>query len=251
MSLSVKTGPATGLELPTFDFRLRYYGFCAVVALACMLMGRCTDDFDGWAEVYLPFVGATMLVICLAGVECHLFLRRIGAERAQQVASHEQAELQATERQRSFNRMWQELADCRGSGAVPATVLAELVSLFSADLVAAWASDMAGGFHLVGAHPLTIDGAVRLDKVAQVSPCFERLREAQRLMLASNPKQETTKAFAWFCEENNLHQAVLCPVLVRRDLVGVLVFFYGEKPQFNSRILEEMQSAANLFLCAF
>jgi len=251
VSLSAKTKAAIRLELPTLNFRLRYYGFCAVVALAFMLMGRCTDDFDGWAEVYLPFIGATMLVICLAGVECHLFLRRIGAERASHLASREEAELRAIERQRAFNRMWQELADSRGSGAIPVTVLTELVELFSADLVAAWSGDTAGGFHLAGAYPLTIDGAVRLDRVAQMSPCFERLRETQRVMSVSNPKQETTKAFAWFCEENALHHTVLCPVLVRRDLVGVLVFFFREKPQVTSKVAEEMQAAANLFLCAF
>ncbi len=192
-----------------------------------------------------------MLVICLAGVEYHLFVRRVSAERALQLATHEEAELQVVERQRVFNHIWQDLADCRGSGGVPVTVLTELVSLFSADLVAAWSSDKAGGFHLAGAHPLANDGAVRLDKVAQMSPCFDRLREAQRVMCVSNLEQETTRAFAWFCEENGFQHAILCPVLVRRDLAGVLVFFYREKPQVTSKISEEMQAAANLFLCAF
>jgi len=232
------------------NFRLRYYGFCTVVALAFVMMGRCTDEFDGWAQVYLPLIGATMLVICLAGVECHLFLQRIGVERQLQLSKREEAEIQAIERQRVFNHMWQDLADCHGSAGVPVTVLTELASLFSADLVAAWSSNNAGGFHLAGAHPLATDGAVRLDKVAQMSPCFERLRETRRVMSVSNLEQETTRAFAWFCEENGFEHTVLCPVLVRRDLVGVLVFFYREKPQITSKTAEEMQSAANLFLCA-
>jgi GAF domain len=251
MSFSLKTQAAIALDQPTLSFRLRYYGFCTVVALAFMIMGQRTDDFDGWAQVYLPSIGATVLVIGLAGVEYHLFLRRVSAERESQLATREEAELQAIERQRTFNRIWQDLADCRGSGGIPVTVLTELVRLFSADLVAAWSSDNVGGFHLAGAHPLANDGAVRLDKVAQMSPCFERLREKQRVVCVSNLDQETTRAFAWFCEENGLPHAILCPVLVRRDLVGVLVFFYREKPQVTSKVTEEMQAAANLFLCAF
>jgi hypothetical protein len=38
--------------------------------------------------------------------------------------------------------------------------------------------------------------------------------------------------------------------LVRRDMVGVLAFFYRQTPPLSARLAEEMQSAANLFLCA-
>jgi hypothetical protein len=38
--------------------------------------------------------------------------------------------------------------------------------------------------------------------------------------------------------------------MVRQELVGVLAFFYTGKLQLTSKQMEEMQSAANLFLCA-
>ncbi len=250
MNSSLRIDTASDLARPGFDYRVRYYGFCAVVALAFVLMGRWMYNNDGWAPVYLPVAGATMLMISLAGVEFHLFLRRLAAERETQTARREEAEHQAIERQRAFNTLWQTLADNRGHGPLPPAVLTELAALFSADMVAVWASDGLGGFRLAGMHPQANDGAVRLEKVAQMSPCFEKVREALRLTRVSNFEQETTKAFAWFCEENGFQHSVLCPVLVRRDMVGVLAFFYRENPQLSPKLAEEMQSAANLFLCA-
>ena len=148
------------------------------------------------------------------------------------------------------NFIMKELADSRGSSTAPPTVMTELATLFAADLVAVWSGDKMGGFRLDGAHPLAADGAVRLDKVAHMSPCFERLRATQRLIRVSDFERETTKAFAWFCEENGLQHAILCPVLVRHELVGVLAFLYKAKPSSSSKLTEEMQAAANLFLCA-
>jgi hypothetical protein len=212
-------------------------------------LGRCMGGADGLAVVYLPIVGVTLLVISLTGVEYHLYVQRVAAEQERQLAKREEAELQAIERQRSFNNLWQALAGSRGA-ALPMAVLTELAKLFSADLVAVWSVDEMGGFHLTGAHPLTGDGAVRLDKVAQMSPCFDKVRESQQLTRVVDFQQESTKAFAWFCEENGFKEAVLSPVLVRRELVGVLAFFYRENPQLSPKLVEEMQAAANLFLCA-
>jgi transcriptional regulator with GAF, ATPase, and Fis domain len=234
---------------PALQYRLRYYGFGAVVALALMLLGRSMSTVDGLAQVYLPFVGATLLVISLAGVEYHLYVQRVAAEQERQLAKREEAELQAIERQRSFNEIWQALANSRGA-TLPVGVLTELSKLFSADMVAVWSVDEMDSFHLTGAHPLAVDGAVRLDKVAQMSPCFEKVRESQELTRVVDFEQESTKAFAWFCEENGFKEAILSPVLVRRELVGVLAFFYRENPQLSPKLAEEMQSAANLFLCA-
>lgn len=200
--------------------------------------------------MYLPVAGASMLMLCLAGAELTVYLQRLTLERRALLEESERGEQHALQRQRSFNHIWQELADSRGTTVVPESVLTELQSLFSADLVAAWASDKVGGFHLTGAHPVAKEGAVRLDKVAQMSPCFEKVRQTQKLLSITNHEQETTKAFAWFCEEHSYRQVILCPVLVRRDLVGVVAFFYCEKRSLSSRLSEEMQSAANLFLCA-
>jgi transcriptional regulator with GAF, ATPase, and Fis domain len=215
-----------------------------------MLMGRATDGSDGWTLVYLPFVSAILLVMSLAGVECTLYVQRVTAERRYNSVKREEDELHAVERQRAFNYIWQELADNHSSTTVPAPVLTELATIFSADLVAVWSGDKAGGFRLDGAHPLAAEGAVRLDKVAHMSPCFERIRATQRLVRVTDFERDTTKAFAWFCEENGLKHVILCPVLVRHDLVGVLAFFYRDKRSLPAKVLEEMQSAANLFLCA-
>jgi transcriptional regulator with GAF, ATPase, and Fis domain len=249
MNLSFSSPTLLTFNQPSLIYRLRYYGIGAVLALSFMLLGRCANHNDGLAQVYLPFVAATLLVMALAGIEYHLYTQRVAAEREAQNAKREEAELQAIERQRSFNNIWQTLANNRGS-ALPVGVLTELTGLFYADLIAVWSVDPTGCFHLAAAHPLANDGAVRLDKVAQMSPCFEIVRESQRLARISNFEQESTKAFAWFCEENGFKEAILCPVLVRRELVGVLAFFYLEKPQLTPKLAEEMQAAANLFLCA-
>jgi transcriptional regulator with GAF, ATPase, and Fis domain len=242
--------PSLPLEQSQASMRRRLYGLAIIVSLSFLLLAR-TNDSQECAAMYLPLVGPSMLMLCLAGAEFTLYLQRLTLERRSEEAKHELDEQQALERQRSFNHIWQDLADSRGSSAVPAEVLKELDGLFKADLVAVWAGDKAGGFHLAGAHPVANEGAVRLDKVAQMSPCFEKLRETQELLRVSNFEQDTSKAFAWFCEENEFRHVILCPVLVRRDLVGVLAFFYHEKRAFSSRRGEEMQAAANLFLCAF
>src|SRR5438034_2992852 len=161
MNLSFSSTIATPFNQPALLYRLRYYGFGAVVALALMLLGRSMGEAEGLAEVYLPFVGATLLVMALAGVEYHLYVQRVGAEQERQLAKREEAELQAIERQRSFNNIWQDLANSRGSG-LPVAILTELSKLFSADLVAVWSVDQVGSFHLAAAHPLATDGAVRL-----------------------------------------------------------------------------------------
>jgi transcriptional regulator with GAF, ATPase, and Fis domain len=249
MSVAISAASIPTSNQPALQHRLRYYGIGAVLSLALMLLGRYMSGTEGLAEVSLPFVGATLLVISLAGIEYHLYVQRVAAEQERQRAKREEAELQAIERQRAFNSIWQALANSRGS-ALPVAILTELSKLFSADLVAVWAVDQVGSFHLTGAHPLANDGAVRLDKVAQMSPCFETVRESQQLTRVVDFEQESTKAFAWFCEENGFKEAVLTPILVRRELVGVLAFFYRENPQLSPKLAEEMQAAANLFLCA-
>ena len=249
MNLPFCGAPDVALNQPSLIYRLRYYGIGAVLALSFMLIGRTCAHNDGVAQVYLPFVAATMLMMALAGIEYHLYTQRVSAEREAQRAKREEAELQAVERQKAFNQMWQMLTDSRGN-PLPVQVLTDLSVLFSSDLVAVWSTDNAGSFHLAAAHPLAGDGAVRLDKVAQMSPCFEKLREDQRLVRVVNLELETSKAFAWFCEENGFKEVVLCPVLVRRALVGVLALFYRENSHLNKKFSEELQAAANLFLCA-
>ncbi len=200
--------------------------------------------------MYLPLAGASMLTLCLAGAEFTIYLQRVALQHRARQAEYDRLEGQAVERQRTFNQIWQQLADSRGESIVPESVLKELTALFSADLVAAWESDKAGSFHLSGAYPVANDGAVRLDKVAHMSPCFEGLRNSQTQLRTTDITKQTSKALAWFCEENGFQQIVLNPVLVRRDLVGVLAIFYKDKPAISTKLAEEMQSAANLFLCA-
>jgi transcriptional regulator with GAF, ATPase, and Fis domain len=133
---------------------------------------------------------------------------------------------------------------------VPASVLTELTALFAADLVAVWAADRVGGLQLHGTGTLPQEHVLRLQKVTQTSPCFEALREQQRQLCITDIPGQTTVSFAWFCEELAFQQVVLCPVLVRQNVVGVLAFFYRQNPRLSARVKEEMQLAANLFLCA-
>jgi len=70
--------------------------------------------------MYLPLVGPSMLMLCLAGAEFTLYLQRLTVERRSEEAKRKLDEQQALERQRSFNHIWQDLADSRGSSAVPA-----------------------------------------------------------------------------------------------------------------------------------
>src|SRR5436190_22788202 len=169
-AIRIETIPSVPLSTPAYRFRL--YGMCTIVALAFMLLGRWTDDSTPLVQMYMPLVGATMLVITLAGAECTLFLQDIATEHRQQLAQREQAEESAVERQRVFNGLWQALADSRGEAAVPEPILAELRNLFSANLVAVWSAEsIADGFRLSGAHPLAADVAARLDTVGRTSPC--------------------------------------------------------------------------------
>src|SRR5437867_483138 len=221
--------PPLPTEQAPASARRRLYGLAILVTLSFLIIAR-SNDSQECASMYLPVAGMSMLMLCLAGAELTLYLQQSALERRAQAQQVEREEQNTLERQRAFNHMWQELADSRSSAAVPTSVLTELQSLFSADLVAAWAGDKMGGFHLAGAHPAISERATRLDKVAQMSPCFEKVRQTQKLLAIANFEQDTTKAFAWFCEENGYRQVILCPVLVRRDLVGVLAFFYSEKP---------------------
>jgi transcriptional regulator with GAF, ATPase, and Fis domain len=216
-----------------------------------MFLGQTFESSDGWATVYLPLTAATLLVVGLAGVEFQIYRQTVAAEKQLVERQRHEQELQALERQHTFNTLWQSLADHRGAATLPASILHQLAGLFSADLVAVWSADPAGDtFTLRGADPIPAEGAVRLDKVAHMSPCFDHLRNAQRLVCVTDFERHTTRAFSWFCEEHGYTQAILCPILVRRAMVGVLVFFYRDKTARPPRTLEEMQSAANLFLCA-
>jgi hypothetical protein len=251
VNLTFKTPIWPSVHQPSFRHRWRLYGFCLVIALAFVMMWQCIDAFDAAIHVQLPAAAATLFVVCLAGAEVTIFLRHLADERQSQIAKREEAEQYAIERQQTFNRLWQSLADTRGSAEMPAAILTELAGLFSADLVAVWSADpTSGGYQLRGAHPAGLDGAVRLDRVAHLSPCFDKLRDAQDILAVSDFEQHTSKAMAWYCEENDLQHAVLCPVLVRRDLVGVLALFFRAKPELTPRLIEEMQAAGHLFLCA-
>ena len=237
---------------PSFSSRRRVYGLSIIVALSFVYLGCLTNDSAAWARVHLPLVGLTMLALCVAGVECHLYLSQVAEEREAQTVELERTGHRVLERQRAFNRLWQTLADSRGQATVPVTVLQELADLFSADLVAVWAANQeAHGFHLRGVYPFEPARAHRLNTLGFASPCFEELRAQQRQIRATDLSRQTAPSFAWFCEENALPQVVLSPVLVRHELVGVLTFFYQAAKPVPAELADEMQAAANLFLCAF
>lgn len=231
--------------------RPRLYGLCILVSLSVLLAARLTNDLDVWVPTYLPLAGLTLFALSIAGIECGLFIRHVTEERAALAAERARAETSTLDRQRTFNVLWQSLADSRGAKTIPEPVLQELAGLFSADLVAVWAAEKEDGvYRVAGTFPIDPSTQVRLEKVANGSPCFDVLRNYRRQMKVTDFKRETTPAFAWFCEENQLQMAVLCPVLVRANLVGVMALFYKQKPKISNHLAEEMNSAANLFLCA-
>jgi hypothetical protein len=186
----------------------------------------------------------------LAGVEYSLHQAETNVARTSEQTARERAEQIAEGRQRSFNHLWQVLADNRHAVEAPPSALKELTTLFEADLVAVWAADRVGGYHLYGTGELQQEHHLRLDKVSETSPCFDTLRRSKSQSIVTNISEEMPKPFAWFCEELGYTQIVLCPVLVRHNVVGVLGFFYRQNPKLSSRQHDEMQFAANLFLCA-
>lgn len=118
-------------------------------------------------------------------------------------------------------------------------------------MIAVWGADGSHrAYRLRGVHPLEAAVAQRLAKIAYVSPCFEGLAEKKHVLRLDNYGAQTSSALSWFCQENGLQHLILCPVLVRQQLVGVLVLFYRQKPALTAKVVEEMQSAANVFLCA-
>jgi hypothetical protein len=216
-----------------------------------MLVVRLTNETTLLVPMYLPLAGLTLLVMCIAGIECQLLFERVARQLAAHATERDRTETDTVERQRTFNTLWQALADSHGSTTIPDPVLRELARLFTADLVAVWTSAKSNGtYRVCGTFPVDPATATRLDKIANGSPCFDQLRLQRSQLRISDFKRETTPAFAWFCEENKLQMAILCPVLVRADLVGVMALFYKEKPKISIRLAEEMNAAANLFLCA-
>lgn len=252
--MATRTALQSGDSIPAGKaLRLRLYALGVVVTVSFLFLMFRTNDSAETAAVHLPLAGGVMLMLCLAGAEFTLYLQRITREREANRVDQERLEQAALERQRAFNHIWQELADHRGETKAPENVLKEISALFEADLVAVWRQGATqGGHHLWGAHPVSNDGAVRLDKVGQASPCFDTLRETKRQLQLTGSADKTARAIAWFCEENGYCHVVLSPVLVRHELVGVLALFYRDKNQtLSSKAREEMQAAANLFLCAF
>gem|GEM_PF-3493555 len=224
--------------------RRTLYGLGVVIALLFLHAARLTTDTHQNVTMYLPVVSGAVLALCWAGAEFRLYLDRV-------VAEHERRDEALRERQRLFNQMWQALADHRGNETLPETVLAHLEQLFGADLVAVWsATDDRRAFQLRGVHPGDAAVAHRLTKVAYVSPCFDCLAEKKQILRMDDYAARTSAALSWFCQEHQLPYLVLCPILVRQHLVGVLALFYRAKPPLAARVAEEMQSAANLFLCA-
>lgn len=211
-------------------------------------MMRLSGESLPLAHVYLPVLAGAMLAIGLAGAEWQVFLQKTTADRLARGAAHDDA----LSRQHAFNQLWQELADSRGQALLPAVVMQDLAGLFAAEFVAVWSKDESpGGFVLRGSHPVDDAAVRRLNKIVQATPCFERLGNWKCATLVTNLARETAPALALFCEEKNLSQAVLCPVLVRQEMVGVLAFFYPVNQPVPSQRIAEMQSAATLMLCAF
>lgn len=226
------------------------YGLGLIVALSFLYSAGISNENSTAMPLYLPAATGFLLVMFLAGAEYTLHQAQLVVMQATQQSARAQAELVAEERQRAFNQLWQTLADNRHAVQAPPKVLEDLTRLFSSDLVAVWAADRVGGFHLYGASALADQQRQRLEKLSQTSPCFEVLREQQRQLCITDIPGQTTKSFAWFCEEMEYQQVVLCPVLVRQNVVGVLGFFNKQKTRMAPRQREEMQLAANLFLCA-
>lgn len=227
--------------------RRRLYGLCIVVALAVVLLVQFMGEHLPMVHVYLPLLAGAMLAVGLAGAEWQVYVQQSAAERRARVAEKDEV----LDRQRVFNRLWQVLADSRGLTLLPAVVTQELAGLFSAQVVAVWSADKSpGGFGLRGLQPTDETTVRRLEKIVQASPCFDRLRKLQRATLSTDLSHDTSPALALLCEEKQLTQAVLCPVLVRHEVVGVLAFFYTRRESISTHRIEEMQSAANLLLCA-
>ena len=223
---------------------------CVVVTLAVLLLLHGSDSLTS-VNAYVPMIVATMLAIGLAGAEWQVFLERNSAERLVDAAKFEAAEHQAADRQHAFNQLWQLLADSRGQDAVPAEAMEHLRELFPAELCVVWAArDGQRSYRVCGLQPAQAETWARLDKIAQSAPCFERVREVKRVLPVTDLVHDTAPALALFCEQRELRQAILCPVLVRQELVGVLAFFHKQPVKLTTKTAEEMQSAANLFLCA-
>jgi len=239
------------MQVPTpVNHRLRVYGVAVIVALSFLVFAALMNEYHVWVQVYFPVAGLVMVMVCLAGAEFRLYTARVAVERHAQEIGFWEAERQANRRQRTFNQMWQKLADSHGQPTVPEEVLKDLAGLFGSDVVAFWSADTVGkGFSLRGTHPLNLQSATRLDKIAQVSPCFDELQAHQQMVYLTDIAHQSTPAMAWYCEENKFKQVILCPVLVRSEVVGVLAFFYQEQHEIPAVPDEEMRAAANLFLC--
>jgi hypothetical protein len=255
MVISMQTCPVAlvgAVAVPAISsVRRRLYGLCVVVALAVLVVLRLTGESLTLVNVYMPLVAATILAVGLAGAEWHLHVQEAAAVRERQRAEQAAAERVALARQQTFNRLWQELAESRGAALLPATVFAELADLFGAACVAVWRADLdRTGFHLYGSHPSTREELIRLEKIGEASPCFDLLRDWKRQVRLADFPVRTSRALVAHCEAHRFQEAVLVPVLVRHDLVGILAFFYQDRPQFTSLVREEMLAAANLFLCA-
>jgi hypothetical protein len=251
MNLAAARDLRRGLHAFTQSSRPRLYGMCLVITLSFLVVGRITDNATGWVEIYLPLAGATMLVISLAGAEFQLYLDRHHQEQLERAEQLKQSDRSACERQRTFNRLWQVLADTPAGCTMQEETMTELVDLFAADMVAVWSARGApAGYRLAGAHPLNRDATDRLSKIGQVAPCFDRLKDEGCQLQITDFRQQTAPALAWFCDDQHLHHAVFNPVMVRQELVGVLAFFYRDEPLLTTKRAEEMQAAANLFLCA-
>jgi hypothetical protein len=233
------------------ESRRKLYGTGLVVALLFLVVAQFTNGDSASVSMYLPLAGATMLLLCCAGAECHLYLQRVAREHEQVVAERGQSEQVAVARQRVFNQMWQMLADSRGQARAPEPVLHSLCQLFGADMVAVWeAGSFQRGFRLRGLLPADEGKMNRLDTIGRHSPCFDVLIRERHVCHLKDSADDLSPGLGWFCEENQFRHVVMCPVLVRQELVGVLTLFYRNDPKLTSKSTEEMQSAANLFLCA-
>jgi hypothetical protein len=226
------------------------YGLGLVIALSFLYASRLTNESQSYIILCLSIATLSLLILFGAGVEYAIRQVQTIVAQATQRTTREQADQATEDRQRAFNHIWQSLIDSRNENVVSSAVLQDLSTLFRADLVAIWSADKADGYMLIGTGELVQEHRMRLEKVTQTSPCFASLRKQQHVLVINDIEHQTTIPFAWFCEEMKFQQVVLCPVLVCKNVVGVLGFFYRENQCFTSQQREEMQLAANLFLCA-
>ncbi len=227
------------------------YAIVLALMVYYLAIGSLGNPNKSLFEVSLQSNAALILAFGLVAVEVYLYILRLRGQneklKAERTAEQELSQTAVAQRQDLLNEILCTLIDKPDFSQLAPKVLDKAVGLFEADIAAAWQVDegISGNFILKGASGVNASKLEQLRKQHWTFQAFGAQPGASREIVVEDAPQNLTPSLAQFCQNEKVAIAVLCPIVRRGELAGVLGVFYRRHLVIAPQRAAEMQSVAN------